>query len=83
MKFAETASFRSTCLRAHCGAVIVKDDTIISIGYNGSPRGLKNCCDVGECPRENSQPEQDKNLCHAIHGELNSIINLARTGGIS
>ena len=43
---------RSTCLRRKYGAVIVKDDEIISTGYNGSPRGEANCCETGSCERE-------------------------------
>lgn len=48
---AEAVSKRSTCLNKQWGAVIVKDDEIISTGYNGAPRGLPNCCDIGECYR--------------------------------
>ncbi len=48
---AETFAYRSTCLKRKYGAVIVKDDAVISTGYNGSPRGYANCCDVGQCPR--------------------------------
>ena len=49
LQIAETVSLRSTCIRRQYGAVIVKDDRIISTGYNGSARGETNCCDVGEC----------------------------------
>ena len=51
LNIAKAVSERSTCLRRHYGAVIVKDDEIISTGYNGSPRGLENCCDRGTCER--------------------------------
>lgn len=48
---AENFAYRSTCLKRKYGAVVVKDDAVISTGYNGSPRGFENCCDVGVCPR--------------------------------
>ncbi len=48
---AETFAYRSTCLKRKYGAVIVKDDVVISTGYNGSPRGFDSCCDLGRCPR--------------------------------
>ena len=48
---AEVFAYRSTCLKRKYGAVIVKDDVVISTGYNGSPRGFENCCEVGTCPR--------------------------------
>ena len=51
MEIAEIVKTRSTCLRRQVGAVIVKDDAVISTGYNGSPRGFENCCDIGVCPR--------------------------------
>ena len=48
---AEVFAYRSTCLKRKYGAVIVKDDVVISTGYNGSPRGFENCCEIGSCPR--------------------------------
>lgn len=84
LKIAETVSLRSTCLRAVCGAVLVKNDAIISTGYNGNPRGVENCCDSVEgCKRKTSSPNTDRHLCYAVHGEMNSIVNLARCGGTS
>ena len=49
---AETVLERSTCLKRHYGAVIIKNNEIISTGYNGSPRGITNCIDLGICNRE-------------------------------
>ena len=49
---AEVFAYRSTCLKRKYGAVIVRDDAVISTGYNGAPRGKKNCCDIGYCPRK-------------------------------
>ena len=69
----------STALKLHTnewGAVIVKDDEIISTGYNGSPRGRKNCCDIGECYRiKNNIPRGTHyESCRSIHAEANAII---------
>ena len=50
LNVAEAFAYRSTCIKRKYGAVIVKDDVVISTGYNGSPRGYDNCCDIGECP---------------------------------
>lgn len=77
---AEAALARSTCLRRHYGAVIVKDDAIISTGYNGSPRGEANCIDTGICERERlNVPKGERyELCVAVHAEQNAIINAPR-----
>lgn len=81
LNIAKVVASRSTCLRAQCGAVIVKNGVIISTGYNGSVRGQENCCDRGTCPREKSEPNTDKYLCVACHAEINAIVNIARNGG--
>ena len=77
---AKAVSMRSTCLRRQYGAVIVKDDVVISTGYNGSPRGSQNCCDTGECYREaNNIPHGEQyEKCVAVHAEANAIISAAR-----
>ena len=74
---AEAVAKRSTCLRRQYGAVIVKDDRIISTGYNGADRGAPNCCDVGVCWREaHGIPHgQQYEKCRAVHAEANAIIN--------
>lgn len=71
---------RSTCLRRQYGAVIVKNDEIISTGYNGSARGARNCCDVGECWREaHGIPHGEQyEKCVAVHAEQNAIISASR-----
>ncbi len=68
---------RSTCLRRRYGAIIVKDNIIISTGYNGAPRGEANCIDIGECERQrrNIPSGQNYELCVAVHAEQNAIIN--------
>lgn len=80
LNIAKAVSMRSTCLRRQYGAVIVKDDVVISTGYNGSPRGSQNCCDTGECYREaNNIPHGEQyEKCVAVHAEANAIISAAR-----
>ena len=71
---------RSTCLRRKYGAIIVRNDEIISTGYNGAPRGRKNCSDLGRCTREELQipSGQRYELCRSVHAEANAIISAAR-----
>lgn len=80
LSIAEVVSKRSTCLRRQYGAVIVKNDEIISTGYNGAARGEPNCCDVGECDRMklNIPSGQRYELCVAIHAEANAIMSASR-----
>lgn len=77
LSLAEVASKRGTCLRRKFGAVIVKDDRIVSTGYAGAPRGRINCCDRGVCARvENNVPSGERyELCRSVHAEANAIIN--------
>ena len=81
IKIAEAVLERSTCLRRKYGAVLVKDDEIVSTGYNGSPRGEKNCCDIGYCEREaQGVPKGERyELCVAIHAEDNAITSAGRS----
>jgi len=74
---ADTVSKRGTCLRRNYGSVIVKDDHIVSTGYNGAPRGRVNCCDRGECWRKSHNIPQyaDYSKCRSCHAEMNAIIN--------
>lgn len=71
---------RGTCLRRNYGAVIVKDDAIVSTGYSGAARGLPNCCDLGVCEREiRNVPQGERyELCRGVHAEMNAIINAGR-----
>ena len=83
LAIAEQVSKRSTCLRRQYGAVIVRDDVIVSTGYNGSPRGEKNCCDKGYCVRQLMNMAHNSGSydeCHSAHAEQNAIINAARQG---
>ncbi len=79
LDIAQTVSERSTCLRRRYGAIIVKNDSIISTGYNGAPRGRKNCCDIG-CYREQlGIPRGERyELCRSVHSEANAIIAASR-----
>ena len=80
LDIAAAVAARSTCIRRQYGAVIVKNDTIVSTGYNGTARGLVNCCDLNECYREahNIPHGQQYEKCKAVHAEANAIINASR-----
>ena len=77
LNIAQEVGKRSTCLRRRYGAIIVKDNIIVSTGYNGAPRGEKNCIDTGICERERLHiPKGERyELCVAVHAEQNAIIN--------
>lgn len=81
LDIARAVSRRSTCLKRHYGAVIVKNDQIISTGYNGSPRGQDNCCDVlKECPRIKEKSNKgDYSNCPAVHAEQNAMLSSSRS----
>lgn len=85
LDMAEAALERATCLRRKWGAVIVKDDEIISTGYNGAPRGRKNCTELGKCIREElNVPRGERyELCRSVHAEQNAIISASRRDMIS
>ena len=80
LDIAETVLERGTCLRRNYGAIIVKNDEIISTGYTGAPRGRKNCCDIGFCMREklNVPRGTQYELCRSVHAEANAIISASR-----
>ena len=80
LNIAETVLERSTCLRRLYGAIIVKNDEIISTGYNGAPRGRANCSDLGYCSREAMKiPRGERyELCRSVHAEANAIISAPR-----
>ena len=80
LDIAETVSERGTCLRRNYGAIIVKNDQIISTGYAGAPRGRKNCSDLGWCRREKlGVPRGERyELCRSVHAEANAIISAPR-----
>lgn len=80
LDLAETVSMRSTCLRRKYGAVIVKNDEVISTGYVGAPRGRKNCTDTLVCIRQEMNiPRGERyELCRSVHAEMNAIISAPR-----
>lgn len=80
LDLAEMVSKRSTCLRRSYGAVIVKNDEVISTGYVGAPRGRKNCSDMGYCIRQELKVPRGERyeLCRSVHAEANAIISASR-----
>ncbi|MBP0989851.1 MAG: dCMP deaminase family protein [Oscillospiraceae bacterium] len=80
LDIAETTLERGTCLRRRYGAIIVKNDQIISTGYVGAPRGRSNCIDLGYCAREKMNiPRGERyELCRSVHAEANAIIHASR-----
>ena len=80
LDIADAVLDRSTCLRKKYGAIIVRNDEIISTGYNGAPRGRKNCSDLGRCMREELKiPSGERyELCRSVHAEANAIISASR-----
>ena len=81
MEMAQVVSKRSTCLRRQVGAILVKDKHILSTGYNGAPKGLKHCSEVG-CLRVKLNVPSGKRheLCRGLHAEQNAIIQAAVFG---
>ncbi len=80
LDIAQTVSERATCMRRRFGAIIVKNDVIISTGYNGAPRGRKNCTDIRVCERERMNiPRGERyEMCRSVHAEANAIIAASR-----
>ena len=80
LDMADVARERSTCLRRTYGAVIVKNDTIVSTGYSGAPRGRANCIDLGYCMRQklNIPRGERYEFCRSVHAEQNAIIAASR-----
>ena len=80
LDIADSVLERSTCLRRKYGAIIVRNDEIISTGYNGAPRGRSNCSDLGRCTRETLRiPSGERyELCRSVHAEANAIISASR-----
>ena len=81
LDIAQTVAERSTCLRRCYGAILVRNDEIIATGYNGAPRGRKNCVDLNFCTREalNIPSGQRYELCRSVHAEANCIISASRS----
>ena len=83
MNISVQVSLRSTCIRRKVGAVIVKDNVIVSTGYNGAPKGMMNCIDNPDrCYRtaHNIPSGQQLDKCYAVHAEINAIMNAIKSG---
>jgi len=81
MKLAELVSSRSTCLRRKVGAIIVRENQILSTGYNGAPKRVPHCEDVGCLRAKMNVPAGERHeLCRGIHAEQNAIIQAAVNG---
>ncbi len=80
LDIAQTVAERGTCMRRLFGAIIVKDDVIVSTGYNGAPRGRKNCNELNMCMRDKlGIPRGERyEMCRSVHAEANAIIAAAR-----
>ena len=81
LDIAETVASRSTCLRKKYGSVIVKNDEIISTGYNGAPRGRQNCINLGYCIKKKMFPDvrhSGYDACRSVHAEQNAILSVSR-----
>ncbi|MDD1765656.1 MAG: cytidine/deoxycytidylate deaminase family protein [Methanomassiliicoccales archaeon] len=78
---AELVGTRSTCLRRQVGAVVVKEKRVLTTGYNGAPKGLSHCGELG-CIREQNQIESGTRheLCRGVHAEQNAVIQAAYFG---
>ncbi len=82
LRIAQTVGIKSNCLMVGHGAIIVKDDQIISTGYVGSPRKTLDCAKLGFCIRRKKQVKSGTGyeMCRSVHAEMNAIINAARSG---
>ena len=81
MEMAHVVSKRSTCLRRKVGAILVKDKHILSTGYNGAPKGIKHCSEVGCLRKQLKVPSGERHeLCRGLHAEQNAIIQAAVFG---
>ena len=81
MEMAHLVAKRSTCLRRNVGAILVKDKHILSTGYNGAPKGLKHCSEVGCLRKELGIPSGERHeICRGLHAEQNAIIQAAVFG---
>ena len=82
LSIAREVARRSTCMRAKFGAIIVRADQIVATGYNGAPRKVRDCYEIGICLRSKLgiPSGQRYEICRSVHSEQNAIINAARAG---
>lgn len=79
MEITNIVASRSTCVKRHVGAVIVKNNNILSIGYNGAPSGIQHCTNK-TCLRQNAEHGYDYMSCRSSHAEQNAIVQAAKLG---
>lgn len=82
LQIAHAISQRSTCLRSRYGAIIVKNDVIVSSGYNGAARKVKDCLEIGFCLKDKMELPHGSgyDACLSVHAEANAVVNAARSG---
>ncbi len=81
MTIAHQVATRSTCLRRRVGAVLVREKRILATGYNGAPRGLAHCMEVGCLREQMAVPSGERHeLCRGLHAEMNAILQAAEHG---
>jgi len=81
MRIAHEVARRSTCLRRQVGAILVRDKRILATGYNGAPRGLKHCEEVGCIRTSQKVPSGERHeLCRGLHAEMNAFLQAASYG---
>ena len=81
MKITHTVAERSTCLRRHVGAILVRDKRILATGYNGAPRGLPHCSETGCLREKTGVPSGERHeLCRGLHAEQNALLQAASHG---
>ncbi|WP_284345829.1 deoxycytidylate deaminase [[Clostridium] colinum] len=82
IEIAKVVAKRASCFRRQVGAVIVKDNSIISTGYNGAPKGILDCFEINKCIRNDKNIPSGKNYeeCMSLHAENNAITQCASNG---
>jgi dCMP deaminase len=81
LELAHLVSKRSTCLRRHVGAMLVKDKKILTTGYNGAPSGVRHCTDIGCLRKKLKIPSGERHeLCRGLHAEQNVLLQAALHG---
>nr|WP_317359264.1 cytidine/deoxycytidylate deaminase family protein [uncultured Tyzzerella sp.] len=82
IEIAKVVAKRASCSRRQVGAVIVKDNSIISTGYNGAPKGVLDCFEMNDCMRDRRNIPSGKNyeICMSLHAENNAITQCAANG---
>ncbi len=81
MRLARDVAERSTCMRRHVGAILVKNKRILATGYNGAPSGLRHCEEIGCIREKENVPSGERHeLCRGLHAEMNAFLQAALHG---